>query len=113
MSRLQALGAWLQQNGEAIYGTQPWKRAVGETAEGISVRFTRKDSAIYATLLGQPKTTSITLKSVSPTPGSQIYLLGNPKPVAWSQQGDDVRVDLPSALPGHYAYVLKLEGPLF
>ena len=52
MSRLQALGAWLQQNGEAIYGTKPWKRAVGETAEGIPVRFTQKDSAVYATLLG-------------------------------------------------------------
>jgi alpha-L-fucosidase len=26
MKRLQALGAWLQLNGEAIYGTHPWKR---------------------------------------------------------------------------------------
>jgi alpha-L-fucosidase len=112
MSRLVALGAWLQQNGEAIYGSQPWKRAVGETAEGIKVRFTRKDSAVYATLLGQPKTNTITLKSLSPKTGSQIYLLGEAKPLAWSQQGDDVRVDLPSALPGHYAYVLKLAGPL-
>jgi len=85
---------------------------VGETAEGISVRFTRKDAAVYATLLGQPKTTSITLKSLSPKPGSQMFLLGNTKPVAWSQQGDDVRVDLPSTVPGHYAYVLKLEGPV-
>ncbi len=42
MSRLQALGTWLQQNGEAIYGSRPWKRAVGETAEDIPVRFTRK-----------------------------------------------------------------------
>ena len=50
MSRLLALGAWLQQNGEAIYDSQPWKRAVGETAEGIPVRFTQKDSAVYATL---------------------------------------------------------------
>ncbi|MGZ4732707.1 MAG: alpha-L-fucosidase [Terriglobales bacterium] len=112
MSRLQALGAWLQQNGEAIYGTRPWKRAVGETAEGIPVRFTQKDAAVYATLLGQPKATSITLKDVSFKAGSQIYLLGNSKPVAWSQQGDDIRVDLPSSLPGHYAYVLKLAGPV-
>ena len=112
MSRLQALGAWLQQNGEAIYSSQPWKRAVGETAEGIKVRFTQKDSAVYATLLGQPKTNTITLKSFSPKTGSQIYMLGEAKPLAWSQQGDDVRVDLPSALPGHYAYVLKLVGPV-
>ena len=111
MSRLRALGAWLQQNGEAIYGSQPWKRAVGETAEGIPVRFTRKDSAVYATLMDQPKTKIITLKSFSAKPGSQIYLLGNDKPVTWSQQGDDVRIDLPSALPGRYAYVLKFVAP--
>ncbi len=51
MSRLEALGAWLRINGEAIYGTHPWTRAEGETAEGIYVRFTQKDSALYATLL--------------------------------------------------------------
>jgi alpha-L-fucosidase len=112
MSRLVALGAWLQQNGEAIYGSQPWTRAVGETAEGIKVRFTRKDSAVYATLLGQPKTNSITLKALSPKAGSKIYMLGEAKPLAWSQQGADVRVDLPSALPGHYAYVFKFAGPV-
>jgi len=112
MTRLRALGAWLQQNGEAIFGSQPWKRAVGETAEGIPVRFTRKDSAVYATLMDQPKTKIITLKSLSAKPGSQIYLLGNNKPVTWSQQGDDVRVDLPAALPGHYAYVLKIAAPV-
>jgi len=31
LTRLQALGAWLHQNGEAIYGTHPWERATGET----------------------------------------------------------------------------------
>ena len=30
MTRLQALGAWLEQNGDAIYGTRPWKRAEGD-----------------------------------------------------------------------------------
>ena len=108
MSRLQALGAWLQQNGEAIYGSQPWKRAVGETVEGIPVRFTRKDPVVYATLLGQPKAASVTLKSLALKPDSKIYLLGEAKPLAWSQQGSDVRVDLPSTLPGHFAFVLKL-----
>lgn len=112
MDRLRALGAWLQQNGEAIYGSHPWKRAVGETAEGIHVRFTQKGPVVYATLLGQPKAGSITLKSVSSKAGSQIFLLGNTKPVAWSQQGDDIRVNLPSRLRGRYAYVLKITGPV-
>jgi alpha-L-fucosidase len=110
MSRLQALGAWLQSNGEAIYGTHPWKRAAGETNEGIKVRFTQKDSTVYAMLLGQPKTRTITLKSLSLKAGSQIYLLGQDEPLIWSQQGDNITVRWPSAVSGRYAYVLKLIG---
>src|ERR1700722_5093512 len=48
MERLRALGAWLQQNGEAIYDTRPWKRATGKSAEGIDVRFTQKSGNLYA-----------------------------------------------------------------
>ena len=112
MKRLQALGTWLQQNGEAIYGTHPWKGADGETSEGIHVRFTQKDPALHATLLRQPKTPTITLKSLSLKAGSQIYLLGDTKPLGWSQQSDDIVVRWPSAVPGQYAYVLKLIGPI-
>ncbi len=112
MDRLRVLGAWLQKNGEAIYGTHPWKRAVGETADGISVRFTEKGSTVYATLLSQPKTTTVTLKSLSPKAGSQINLLGESGSLVWSQQGDDITVKLPSTLPGRYAYVLKITGPV-
>ncbi len=51
MERLRALGGWLKQNGEAIYGTHPWKRADGESGDGIKIRFTQKASALYSTLL--------------------------------------------------------------
>jgi alpha-L-fucosidase len=112
MTRLQALGVWLQQNGEAIYGSHPWKRATGETAEGIRVRFTQKNMAVYATLLGQPKAASITLKSLSLKEGSKIYLIGEDKPLVWSKQDSDIRVSLPATLPGRYAYVLKIAGPV-
>ncbi len=112
MSRLAALGAWLKQNGEAIYATHPWKRAEGETTDGLHVRFTQKDSALYATLLGEPKASVVTVKSLSPKAGSEIRLLGENKPLKWSQQGDDIKVELPDKLPGHYAYVLRIAGPV-
>jgi alpha-L-fucosidase len=110
MSRLVALGDWLKQNGEAIYGTHPWKRPGGETDQGIRVRFTQKDSALYATLLGQPKNPAIILKSLSPKGGSKVYLVGDKKALAWSQEGDDLKINLPAKLSGRFAYVLRLES---
>lgn len=109
MDRLKALGTWLRVNGESIYGTRPWNHAVGETTEGIHVRFTQKDSAVYAILLGEPKGGAVTLKSLSPKGGATIHLLGEAKSIAWTQAGDDVKVRLPT-LMGKYAYVLKIEG---
>ncbi len=111
LTRLQALGAWLHQNGESIYGTHPWERATGETSEGLHLRFTQKDSAVYATILGQPKSATITIKSFTPKPGTQIFLRGEPKPLVRSQESDALRITLPATLPGKYAYVLKFAAP--
>jgi hypothetical protein len=63
-------------------------------------------------MLGKPKTDSITLKSLAPKAGTQVYLLGEANPLAWSQQGADTKITLPRTLPGQYAYVLKIAGPL-
>jgi alpha-L-fucosidase len=87
-----------------------WQTAEGKTSEGIRLRFTQSDSAGYATLLGTPKTPTITLKSTVPKAGTQIYRLGEAKPLVWSQHGSDINVTLPTALPGQYAYVLKDDG---
>jgi alpha-L-fucosidase len=109
MSRLNALGAWLKQNGDAIYGTHPWQRADGETGDGIKVRFTQKDASVYATILGKPKSSKILLKSVTAKAGSELRLLGDSKPLIWTQVGDDIEATLPANLPGQYAYVLKIQ----
>jgi alpha-L-fucosidase len=111
MSRLEALGAWLKQNGEAIYATRPWIRADGETADHIPVRFTQANSFLYVTLLGEPKTGSVTVKNLAPKTGSAIYMLGESSPLEWVQRGADVEIRLPSRLIGHYAYVLKTNNP--
>jgi alpha-L-fucosidase len=97
----------MAQNGEAIYGTRPWNRAEGETKEGIPVRFTSKGPYVYAILLGIPKSGSVTLKSVRPKKGSEIYLLGYNQPLAWTEQGEDIQIDLGSAPAGEYALALR------
>jgi alpha-L-fucosidase len=109
MERLKELGAWLGQNGDAIYGTRPWTRAEGKTAEGVDVRFTQKGAMLYATLMGDVKGPSVTVNALKPKPGSKIHLLGYKKPLQWSQEGDDIKVTLPSTMPGKYAYVLSIE----
>lgn len=108
LDRLESLGAWLKQNGEAIYGTEPWSRAEGETDQNIPVRFTRKRGRVYATLMGTPKSSSVLLHNVQPAKGSEIYLLGLDEPLKWTQKGNDLDVQLPAALPGKYAYVLRM-----
>ena len=116
MERLKALGAWLKQNGEAIYDTVPWTSAVGRSVEDDDLRFTRKGSDLYVIVLGSPKTrtetvlevTTSRLPELSPA-HTRIYLLGDPKPLQWTVTSDSgVHVTLPQKLTGQYAYVLKV-----
>jgi alpha-L-fucosidase len=109
MDRLRKLGAWMRQNGDAIYGTHPWTRAEGKTSDGGELRFTRKGTKLYAILLTRPGTRSVTLLDVAARTGSDIRLLGSTETLHWSARGKDLQVNLPATLPGEYAWVLELE----
>jgi alpha-L-fucosidase len=106
--RLRALGRWLAVNGEAIFGARPWERAEGNTAEGIGVRFTRKGTAIFAILLGRPKTAKITIQSLTIPPGSQVSLLGGADQLEHKVDGGDLTIVLPEKLPESHAYALRI-----
>lgn len=110
LERLKALGAWLKQNGEAIYDTLPWERAVGKTAEGDDLRFTRKGSDLYATILETPKGRTATIDGVAARPGMQVTILGDARQLDTNEASGNLQATLPEHLPGNYAYVLKLAG---
>ncbi len=105
---LEGLGAWLDVNGEAIFGTRPWVTAEGATDTGIGIRYTQKDGALFATLLGRPPDPHVVVRSLRAQPGTLIRLLGHDHDLAWQHQGPDLRVDLPFTLPAAAAYAFKL-----
>src|ERR1039458_10087442 len=110
MERLKALGAWLKQNGEAIFETTPWTVATGMSTEGDDLRFTRKGGDLYATILGNPKAQTATIEGVAAQTGNHVTILGDVKPLETKAADGNLQVTLPEHLPGNYAYVVKLAG---
>lgn len=108
-SRLRSLGRWLGRNGEAIYGTRPWERPTGETADGIPVRFTSKGGALYAILLGQPKSSQVRLEVGAVAEGATVGVLGeHPVPETTYSDGQ-LTVTLAAPLPDAPAHTLRIE----
>ena len=109
LDRLKALGEWMQINRQGIYGTHPWKRAEGETTDGLKVRFTQKDGALYAFLLGEPKARTVTIRGITAKTSATMSLLSGAA-LKWAQKGEDLEIALPEGLPGMYAYAVKMVG---
>ncbi len=107
-TRLLAIGEWLSVNGEAIYGTRPWERAEGKTSDGLPVRFTCSDAAIYAIVLGAPGGERLVIENFVPPAGAQLHLLGHPAPLAWARAGDGVSITLPAGRKETAALVVKV-----
>ena len=114
VEQLEEVGAWLDVNGEAIYGTR--ERPADLWCEGRHVRFTRtKDhGTVYAIRLEWPGR-RLTLESVHPRKGSQIRLVGYAKPLRWKQTKEGIVIAIPKTLqdennrPCQYAWAFRIE----
>ncbi|MCY3833907.1 MAG: alpha-L-fucosidase [Chloroflexi bacterium] len=107
--RLRALGRWLDRNGDAIFDTRPWRRADGKTTQGLDVRFTARDGALFATLLGAPTESEISIEGVEAPAGASIQLLGRDDDLEWRQNGADLMIRL-SDLPEAHAHSIAITG---
>ncbi|XP_026113274.1 tissue alpha-L-fucosidase-like [Carassius auratus] len=80
--RLRGIGAWLKVNGEAIYGTKPW-RVQAENAT-VPVWYTSKRSTVYAIFTSNPMQNSFKLLTPKTSHNTMVTLLGNPEPLKWA-----------------------------
>jgi alpha-L-fucosidase len=103
--RVLGLGWWLQTNGEAIYGTRPWRVTDATTPDGLDVRFTQTDDAVYAIVLGTPTTASVVLPHLQDGP---VELLGHRLPVVGTATTAGLEVELPIRPPTGPALVFKV-----
>jgi len=121
------VGAWLNVNGEAIYGTRPW-RVYGEGPTKVvpglfhdtdtthytpeDFRFTTKGEVHYAIGLAWPEKGEAVIHSLASTAGTRrvqsVALLGSDAKVQFDQRADGLHVQLPSRAPAKYAYALRV-----
>lgn len=124
---LADLATWMEPNGEAIFGTRPFKVA-GEGTTVIKdfrvktlpytaqdIRFTVKGDVLYATTLGVPSG-DITIKALGHSSLESlgeirdIQLLGSTEKIEWNRGPDALVIKLPVGKPNDIAYVFKITG---
>ena len=127
---IEGLESWMPVNGEAIFGTRPFKlygeggqdlRSTGNFNEGRGraytskdIRFTTKGDVLYAIVLAWPDDGKVTIESLAqgksefPKQVGQVELLGAAGPLPFERQAGGLVVTLPSVKPNEVAYVLKI-----
>jgi len=127
---LRDVGSWLKINGEAIYGTRPWKtygegptkvasgsfhdtETANYTAEDF--RFTTKGAVLYAIELGKPTRSEAIIRTLGDHAADSpkidaVSLLGGEGKLKFQQQADGLHIQLPAKIPGRYAYVYRIDS---
>jgi alpha-L-fucosidase len=106
---LRGLGAWLESNGEAIYGSRPWVVTESVTTDGTPLRFTKSGEGVYVLLLGLSRARRIALPAVDGSRVRRVRLVGADVQLEWSvEPSGDLSVTLPERLPMSPVTVLDL-----
>jgi alpha-L-fucosidase len=127
IDRLLEVGAWMETNGEAIYGTSPWKVFRDEPplkdeagkaparspGSPVDIRFTAKGNSLYAICLTWPeKEVLVRALRAGEVPGktiASVRLLGSPDEVKWRRTADGLALPVPQGKPCCYACVYRID----
>jgi alpha-L-fucosidase len=131
---LDAIKEWTATNGEAIFGTRPWKiYGVGPSTTPVSsdakfneskrreltaedLRFTRKGQTLYAFFMGRPVSGEVMVaplaRNSTHAAGEirSVELLGYDGRLQWSRDETGLKVRLPVEYKGAHAFALRVNG---
>jgi alpha-L-fucosidase len=131
---VEGIAAWMQPNGESIYGTRPWKifgegpaqgSAAALSAQGFNegkgkafgpqdIRFATKGAVLYATALGWPADGRLLIKALAtgsphyPQRVGRVELLGSSGPLRFEQTAQGLALALPTQAPNELAYAFRI-----
>jgi alpha-L-fucosidase len=108
IARLEALGAWLDINGEAIYATRPWKTSEGTTFNGEQVRFTTKGGTLYAIVLATATAGENGIEGVTVPEGGSARVLGATSEVSMANTDRGLAFALAGDLPAGPAFTIEI-----
>jgi alpha-L-fucosidase len=113
--RLKQIGQWMNVNGEAIYGSQPF---APHKQDKICFTQNKDSKAVYAIYLsaeGEKRPPQkIRLRTISFTADTRISMLGRIGSLEWKREGEGYVIELPISFrenpPCEHAWTLKIAG---
>jgi alpha-L-fucosidase len=105
VTRLEWLAQWVVPHADAIAATRPWIRPGTTTVEGCPLRYTARDTAVYA-FVRDPLPT-VTLADARATPTTDVTTVGG-DPLPWIDTPPGIVVDLPTGASGPEPAVIAL-----
>ncbi len=111
-TRLLALGAWLDVNGEAIYGTRPYIRQYERTANDVEVFFTKKNNDLFIILDNlKAGTNEVLVKEIGSASG-RASILGGKICGKFEDAAEGLKITLEGLESSPLAVAVKLSGCL-